>query len=66
MTAEHRWTAVSRHPTSEGPVVYESCHCGMLRIRQPGPDTRSVTFSRPLAGPVPDASAAGSSFGTPW
>ncbi len=31
--APHRWTVRSRHPTSEGVVRYESCHCGVARIR---------------------------------
>lgn len=28
----HRWTAVSRHPTSEGTVIYQRCHCGQHRV----------------------------------
>lgn len=29
----HRWVVRSRHPTSEGVVRYEACHCGVARIR---------------------------------
>jgi hypothetical protein len=66
MTPDHHWTVLSRHPTSEGTVVYESCHCGVQRMRQVVPETRSVLVSRPLARPVPGPSTAGGSFGTPW
>ena len=66
MTSEHHWTVLSRHATSEGTVVYESCHCGAQRVRQVSPETRSVMLSRPLARPVSGTSSAGSSFGTPW
>ncbi len=30
---DHLWTVRSRHRTSAGEVVYESCHCGAHRIR---------------------------------
>lgn len=33
---DHRWTVRSRHRTSAGEVVYESCHCGAHRVRLRG------------------------------
>lgn len=30
---DHIWTTISRHPTSDGVVLYESCPCGLVRIR---------------------------------
>jgi hypothetical protein len=50
MTHEHHWTVLSRHPTSEGTVVYESCHCRVQRVRQVCPGKHSVTESRLLPG----------------
>ncbi|MFE1166661.1 hypothetical protein [Nocardiopsis sp. NPDC058789] len=29
---EHLWTTDSSHPTSEGMVVYQRCHCGEHRV----------------------------------
>ncbi|HXV94177.1 MAG TPA: hypothetical protein VD813_12815 [Pseudonocardia sp.] len=37
---DHTWVVRSRHRTSEGTVAYESCSCGLARIRAcgwPGP-----------------------------
>lgn len=28
----HEWRTDSAHPTSEGMVAYESCHCGAHRV----------------------------------
>lgn len=30
---DHDWRAVSRHPVSDGVVVYQHCRCGAARIR---------------------------------
>lgn len=46
MPLDHHWTVLSRHPTSVGTVVYESCHCGMQRMRQ---------VVSPAGGPVAEA-----------
>ncbi len=32
----HRWQERSRHVISEGTVIYEGCHCGVVRVRAPG------------------------------
>ncbi|MFN3338561.1 MAG: hypothetical protein ACK40Z_02570 [Dietzia sp.] len=32
----HEWLPRSSHPTSEGTVVYESCHCGAHRVLRAG------------------------------
>lgn len=61
MSSDHHWTVLSRHPTSEGTVVYESCHCGAQRVCRLGPDTRSVLSSRPSG-----TSSAGGGFGPSW
>lgn len=28
----HVWHTVSRHPTSDGVVAYQRCHCGLWRV----------------------------------
>lgn len=33
---DHQWRVLSRHRTSAGEVVYESCHCGLHRVRVAG------------------------------
>jgi hypothetical protein len=40
MTATHRWTTVSSHHTSEGPVRYQRCGCGAWRVLAAGADAR--------------------------
>lgn len=32
ITCLHRWTTLSRHPTSEGTVIYQRCHCERFRV----------------------------------
>ncbi|WP_406108088.1 hypothetical protein [Micromonospora globbae] len=38
----HVWRTRSRHRTSEGTVHYQSCHCGLWRIRGGGDVTVPV------------------------
>ncbi|GAA1054273.1 hypothetical protein [Dietzia natronolimnaea] len=33
---QHDWLRRSSHPTSEGTVTYESCHCGAHRVLRAG------------------------------
>lgn len=48
----HVWRTRSRHRTSEGTVYYQSCHCGLWRIRTGRPDgTRAETRPRPTYRP---------------
>lgn len=48
---EHQWAARSRHRTSEGIVVYESCHCGLARIRLIDDQLGGGGRDAPLGGP---------------
>ena len=45
MTATHRWTTVSSHHTSEGPVRYQRCGCGAWRALYPGRGATSEATS---------------------
>lgn len=46
----HHWVVRSRHPTSEGVVRYESCHCGVARIRTERTDPDADPDDDPGAG----------------
>jgi hypothetical protein len=50
---EHGWLVESRHPTSEGTVVYVRCaDCGIRRVDlQERPPAPPSALSRPLAKP---------------
>lgn len=41
----HRWTVASRHPTSEGTVIYLRCHCGEHWVTRDAqlPDVLAIT-----------------------
>lgn len=41
--SDHVWTTSSRHVTSDGVVVYESCHCGLVRIRLLAAPSAAIT-----------------------
>lgn len=34
--AQHRWTTLSRHTTSEGTVEYQRCGCGTIAVVRRG------------------------------
>ncbi|MCW3814327.1 hypothetical protein ONA91_07630 [Micromonospora sp. DR5-3] len=44
----HVWRTRSRHRTSEGTLYYQSCHCGLWRIRA-GRQAGIPVETRPLS-----------------
>ena len=54
---EHAWLVESRHPTSEGVVLYVRCSaCGTRRVDlQPHPHTPPTALSATLGGVTPSA-----------
>lgn len=43
----HQWIEVSRHRTSEGPIMYRRCHCGLWQVtREPAAGHNVVMSAR--------------------